>query len=656
MSKKIKGYRLHLFLLLVLSGTPWAPSQAQSEFGKLIDPSTLFQINFPSYEQPVFKWNLEGKLQATFNEGLTELDDGNFPRAALLFKDVSDADSLFWPAWYYHGVSLKMTGEISAARTQLDRASQLQPDIPAIWLEYGKVCQALRDFGAARKALAKSVAIDNTFIKGYYAWGTLQIVEGDELKARRSFERCVELDPKSAEAYMGIAFLKMLKTKKAEDLDMKYLNQVIDADSSYQQGLFWRGLIYAQRKEFNDALVDLSNLVRYNPNNPIVLRLRSAVYLELGKVEDSFRDLRKSFLLEPQREVPETKVVLTNPVNHKRLSEYLVSKGYGLKEAAFFQLKKAFCLIEFNQPEPALDAAIKANILQGSSAGYYLQALIAPQTRVFGASSLFDKAIDLDPDFFEAYRMRSIHKVNTYRNLPGALEDTDEMLRIEPGSKVAFQLRAVILVEMKRFGEANEAFCKYMSDELVDSEAFKLRGQCRRQIGDFLGASQDLKRCVQLDPQRENYSALFQTQLAATDSLAALATLRIVVQNWPSDPDLHYALADLMVKIHLYDSAERVLDNATPLIRKMDLMFRPSMESRTHFLRSLIYAGKGNLEKGLKEANAALAIYSFDDASLFQRAKLLLRMDRTKLAIQDLQVLKGRGYQPAQALYDMYLK
>lgn len=90
MPKEVGSTRFLIFLLIALSvstQTGWA----QSEFGNLIDSSTLFQTSFLSYGQPAFKWTLDGKLQATFNEGLTELTNGNIPRAA----------------WYYHAVSLK---------------------------------------------------------------------------------------------------------------------------------------------------------------------------------------------------------------------------------------------------------------------------------------------------------------------------------------------------------------------------------------------------------------------------------------------------------------------------------------------------------------------------------------------------------------------
>ncbi|MBL7852709.1 MAG: tetratricopeptide repeat protein [Cyclobacteriaceae bacterium] len=644
--------RLAAGLLLLLCGLGSFTSRAQLDSLSL-SGSTLFQVNSTSIMRPTFTWTLQGKAQPQMNEALEEFDEGRWQRAAILFKSVLDADSTFWPARYYYAVCQKGLGDISGARTQFEKLVLQQPKVPEIWMEYGGLFQSVKQFSQAEDAYLTAVKVKPDLAKGYYVLGALYIAIQSEQKARKNFERCLELDPQSAEAHLGLAFLKLLKVRKASKIDMTDINNAIVADSTYRPALYWRGFLHLQKGDYTACVNDWNRFLHYMPNNPFVLRSRSLVLIQLNQFEEAYADLRKALQIMPEAEAEDSRDVFSRSVDFKSLSAYLSVKGYGLHDSAFFSLKRAFCFLSIGDQLRTRQAAERANAFEASAAGYLMAALGTLPLEY--ALPYYNKAIELDRDFFEAYRLRAIFMVTSHRNYPGALKDTQEMQRIKPQSKLPYQMRALIYAMQDNCTAAMDNFSQFLDKNSTDIEGFRIRAKCRKKIQDYKGACEDLRRSIRLEPSRDLYADLFQTLLKAGDSTGAIHTLRQVTMNWPDEPELKLALADLLQARGVYDSAQSTLGEALDLIQKTTDRQRNVLMATYHSLSAKILIGKKDYETGLKELNRAVSFNPYEYSFVLDRAKLLIKMGQIKQATKDLSALRKYNYEPARSLWDQYL-
>lgn len=615
--------------------------------------STLFEIDFASIPQPSFTWTLEGKAQPIMNEGLEEFNEGKWPRASILFNSVLRIDSSFWPARYYYAICRRGLGDIPEARKHFEKLTKDHPSIPEIWAEYGRLLQSVGEFSLAENAYTMSIQVNPNFSKGFYRLGALYAALNQESKSRKNFERCIELDPRSADAHVGLAFLKISRARKASRIDLTDINNAIAADSTYRPALYWRGLIHLQQGDLKACLKDWDRFLLYMPNNPFVLRFRSAVLMQLGQFEDAYKDLRKALVAMPEPELVDSKNIFSRPINLKRLSEYMSQKGYGLHDSAFFYLKLGFCFLSIGENGIASQAAARANAFHPSAAGYLMvgygsvpMAYILPN---------YNKAIEMDRDFYEAHRLLSKHAVVSLMNYYFALKGIEEMARIEPQSKEPHQMRAFVYARQDRCREAEAEFAVYLDNNSSDTEGFRIRANCRKKLQDFRGAVEDLKRTVALDPSRESLADLFQTQIKAGDSTSAIQTLKHVNLNWPNEPELKLPLADLFVSRGDYDSAKLILGQSVELIEKTTGSHRSTLMATYYSLTGRILAGQKDYEAALKEFNKAVSSNPYELVFIYDRARLLIQMGLLKQATKDLRTLRNRGYEPAMPLWSKYL-
>jgi tetratricopeptide (TPR) repeat protein len=115
------------------------------------------------------------------------------------------------------------------------------------------------------------------------------------------------------------------------------------------------------------------------------------------------------------------------------------------------------------------------------------------------AVSYFDKAIDRDDDFADAYYARAICKRQS-NNLEGALSDLNRTLQLKPDLIDAYAARGSVLYEAERWDNAKEDFDYVLEKRPRDAQALLGRGLVALKKIDYRSAERDLRKFVAVKP------------------------------------------------------------------------------------------------------------------------------------------------------------
>lgn len=172
---------------------------------------------------------------------------------------------------------------------------------------------------------------------------------------------------------------------KNYDLSLRYLNKAINENRNYYKGYYNRGLLYVQTERYKDALADFNKCISLK-QYPKAIVARANVYYILKDFPKAIQDAETTLKLEP--------------LNHK--AHYVLAN----------------CYDDLNQLDKALVFYNKAISANTDVAVYYLRrAIVSGKMQQFqNCLSDLTIAINLKPDFAEAYYWKGVAKVNLKQN------------------------------------------------------------------------------------------------------------------------------------------------------------------------------------------------------------------------------------------------
>jgi tetratricopeptide (TPR) repeat protein len=139
------------------------------------------------------------------------------------------------------------------------------------------------------------------------------------------------------------------------------------------------------------------------------------------------------------------------------------------------------------------------------------------------ASSDLDRAIALNPGYADAYETRAQTR-QAERDFAGAVADYDKMIALKPGDPDAFNNRGAAKAGEGMFAAAVSDFDRAIALSPGDAAALFNRGTAKRALGDFAGAIDDFGGAIALNPGDSNaYRARGIARDASGDLTGALA-------------------------------------------------------------------------------------------------------------------------------------
>lgn len=205
---------------------------------------------------------------------------------------------------------------------------------------------------------------------------------------------------------------------------------------------------------------------------------------------------------------------------------------------AFDWLNYGNQLWRLGRDSEAVDAFNKAiQIKPDFYQAYYALGAALPKQEAIAA---YEKATQIQPNFYQAWRERASLLYSQEKTIE-ALASIDKAIAIQPDDAFLYLQRGELLSSMQRFQEATEAYNK--SVQLKPSYlAYFKRGDSRFQLKDFQGAFDDANKAVSLQP--ENGLAYYTRGLAYNrldNPQAAIADLDRCIQLMPYLVPAYYA-------------------------------------------------------------------------------------------------------------------
>ncbi len=252
----------------------------------------------------------------------------------------------------------------------------------------------------------------------FFNAGVKNGIDGDFQAAIANFEKAIDLNPLFAEAflYKGLAEIETGNYETA----LKDLTITIELDPGFSdQAHYFRGLTKYFQEAYIEAIDDLSIAIRMNPDF-VAFYQRGKANLKLGEYRRSLQDFDIAL----------------------RLNEEF-HEGY---------LYRGICLYYLEEYEDAMNdlEMAKVNLPANPKAFYYSGRVRLKIKNSYVAIEDLDKAIELDPDFAQAYEARSQARQNT-GNIQAAAADREmaRSVKTQSGAEVREQTAATTPAEEK---------------------------------------------------------------------------------------------------------------------------------------------------------------------------------------------------------------
>ncbi|MEQ1885523.1 MAG: tetratricopeptide repeat protein [Bryobacteraceae bacterium] len=154
----------------------------------------------------------------------------------------------------------------------------------------------------------------------------------------------------------------------------------------------------------------------------------------------------------------------------------------------------------------------------------------------------FDRAIELQSDFSDAYLLRARAKVATYRS-DTAIPDFNFVIAARPSDAGPLTERAFTYLDLKQWDKTIEDTSKAIALNPKLARAYNARGTAYRMKGDLSSSLADFGQAVRFDPSLDNYFQRASTYQLLSRHKEAIADFDEAIVIAPDQPHLFFARA-----------------------------------------------------------------------------------------------------------------
>lgn len=168
------------------------------------------------------------------------------------------------------------------------------------FLELGRCFFELKDFDESLLNILKATKIDSNNSECFYWLGKIYITINDEVRSKKCFEKCLNLNPQNEKA---IAILSAVYRKNNNwDQNLALLeNSVKSVDGHHQKSAFFQlGLHHLGQQNFDNAITAFRNSLKYDTTNVKCWESLADSYFGRGSYTSALKVFEKSFELNPE--------------------------------------------------------------------------------------------------------------------------------------------------------------------------------------------------------------------------------------------------------------------------------------------------------------------------------------------------------------------
>jgi len=151
--------------------------------------------------------------------------------------------------------------------------------------------------GLARNSCEQALGLDARLTAAHLCLGTLHSGTGQYEAAVRDFQKALEAEPTSDEAYRGLA-LAYERLNKSADAERTY-RRAIELRPHYWAGYSWLGGFYFRQARYPQAVEMFNQVVALVPDSFLGYSSLGAIYAQMGRYAEASSKLQRSISIRP---------------------------------------------------------------------------------------------------------------------------------------------------------------------------------------------------------------------------------------------------------------------------------------------------------------------------------------------------------------------
>ncbi|WP_316224847.1 MULTISPECIES: tetratricopeptide repeat protein [unclassified Bradyrhizobium] len=295
---------------------------------------------------------------------------GRHAEAQAICRQVLELLPDYFPALHLLGISALDCGRLDVAEQALTQAVAIEPRHAEALINLGLVFFSQKRYEEARKVQERATAVKPIFPVAFTTLGNTLMNMRLFDQALEAHQRAIAAKPEYADAYCNRGMTQLLMQRHQDAYES--FNRALSLNPRHMQATFGLGLVAVNLRHCEQALTSFNAALALSPRNAAILAQRGRLHLQMGHFDQAETDFDAALAADP------------------------------MLEAAL--LGKAHVNVLNGDVAPAMAACNKVLQQNASSevALIWLGACLAKQGDIAGAIQLFDRALEIKPDFEEA--------------------------------------------------------------------------------------------------------------------------------------------------------------------------------------------------------------------------------------------------------------
>jgi tetratricopeptide (TPR) repeat protein len=356
-------------------------------------------------------------------------------------------------------------------------------------LSVGKRQIKQTDYQGAVETFDRAVESDRNSLEAYYGRGEAYYQLQDFNQAIQDFNQVLEINPQDAQAYLyrGYALAELGKYEEA----IEDYNKSIDLNPDNANAYHHRGIAYQNTEKIDKALIDYTVAINLNPNNAQVYIDRANLYYNLADVEQEIADYTQAINIQPDSAKA---FELRGEAYETKNQDQKAIKDFAAAASLYLQQQET---AEFQRIFKAIAKKYETEDLSPPPQNYNQQLID------------YTLAISQNPQDAQAYKNRGIvHK--DLGESEKAIADLTRAISFAPEDFQTYNNRGIVYQNLAKYDDAIDDFTQAIELKSDFIEAYLNRAVIYQQLQRYSPASQDLQKAAELSKQQNELAQFYQ--------------------------------------------------------------------------------------------------------------------------------------------------
>lgn len=355
------------------------------------------------------------KARGYINLGVAYIIDEKYDQAIKEFDKALALRPDHFKIYLNRGNALLHNGAYELAIEDYNKVLELRPSEPRAFNNRGMAYKAQGEIEQALSDFHQAIKLRRTYFTAYYNRGNIYQQLGQTDEAIKDFTRCIMLAPQYANAYFGRG--QQHSQKGNYDAALKDFNRAITLGIRNLDVFNNRSIIYGLMGRQELALADLNLVLKSRPNSAEAYANRGVTYVKTGRYDLALKDYSKAIELRPDYPAAYYnrggiyKMLGMLEMASKDFSSTVQNNPNHVQ--AYFQRAHIYLLQEELEKAQGDYLKILSILPQNARAHNALGKIEFSINNLKEAVKYFNRALELDPDYAQAYFFRS----HTYKAL-----------------------------------------------------------------------------------------------------------------------------------------------------------------------------------------------------------------------------------------------